>query len=173
MSARQQLSVHRAAARLAGRELRRRPWRTALVVLLVALPVAAMVLAASLLRTTKPSFDLEDRSRFGLADVVPQRYGPPGEPVEDIEQVRRRVLAVAPGARMAEVEEVSGAVQGPSGKDRFITLVRAAEDPIVAPRTTVRSGRLPRDPGEVAISPQLARGWRGWPPPPGHHQAGR
>ena len=161
MSARQQLSVHRAAARLAGRELRRRPWRTVLVVLLVALPVAAMVLAASLLRTGKPSFDVEDRASFGLADVIlPQRYGPPGEPVEDIEQVRRRVLTVAPGARMAEVEEVSGAVQGPSGKARYVTLLLAADDPIVAPRTTVRTGRLPRDPGEVAISPQLARGWR-------------
>jgi len=160
MSAPQQLSVHRAAARLAGRELRRRPWRTVLVVLLVALPVAAMVLAASLLRTTEPSFDLEDRARFGLADViVPQRYGRSGQPVEDIEQVRRRVLAVAPGARIAEVEEVSGAVQGPSGKDRYVTLLGAADDPIFARRTTVRSGRLPRDRGEVAISPQLARGW--------------
>ncbi|HEV8116398.1 MAG TPA: FtsX-like permease family protein, partial [Acidimicrobiales bacterium] len=160
MSTRQLPSVHRAAARLAGRELRRRPWRTTLVVLLVALPVAAMVLAASLLRTTKPSFDLEDRSLYGLADVVvPQRYGPPGEPVEDIEQVRRRVLAVAPGARIAEVEEVTGAVQGPTGKPRYIGLLRATDDPIVAPRTTVRSGRLPRNRGEVAISPQLARGW--------------
>src|SRR3546814_16075213 len=37
--------------RLARREVRRRPGRTALVALLVALPVAAMVLAAVLIRT--------------------------------------------------------------------------------------------------------------------------
>lgn len=161
MSVHQRVTVHRAAARLAGRELRRRPWRTALVVLLVALPVAAMVLAAGILRTGKPPFDLEDRSNFGLADaMVAERDGRTAQSEETLEQARARVLAAAPGARMAVGEAASGSVQGPVGEARFVILATASNDPILMPRTTLRTGRLPRGRDEVAISPQLARAWR-------------
>lgn len=154
-----QVNVHRAAARLAGRELRRRPWRTTLVALLVALPVAVMVLAASLLRTASPPFDVEDRSSFGLADAFIW-FGAGSETSVDLHQARQRVAAAAPRARTAVVDEARGTVRGPVGKDRFVRLIGPEDDPMVAARTTRRSGRLPRGAGEVALSPRLARGWQ-------------
>ena len=168
------LRVQRAAARLAGRELRRRPWRTALVALLVALPVAAMVLSASLLRTARPPFDLEDRSSFGLADAIIRvgghrpgmapsgPAGPPGSrgDVAEEREVRQRIMLAAPAARVALVEEAAGSLQGPVGRPRFIRLIGPEDDPIVAPRTTLRTGRLPRAVGEVAVSPAVARAWQ-------------
>lgn len=161
MSAAERVHVHRAAARLAGREMRRRPWRTTLVVLLVALPVAAMVLAAALLHTSSPPFDVEDQSAFGLADLtVTEGFGPGPLVVEDLEQARRRILAAVPGARTAVVEEANGSLQGPFGPPRSVRLVGPEDDPMVATRTTVRRGRVPKGPGQVAVSPRLARAWQ-------------
>lgn len=45
----------RLAARLARREVRRRPWRTALVALLIAFPVAGMTMAAAFVHTDRQS----------------------------------------------------------------------------------------------------------------------
>lgn len=153
------LAAHRSAARLARRELRRRPWRTALVVLLVALPVAAMVLGTSLLRTGRPPFDLEDRAVYGLADARVSA-GPPTSATPGTEPVRDQVLAAVPGAHTVLVEEVRGSLQGPVGKPRFVGLMGPADDPMVTARTTVRRGRLPRGAGEVAVSPRLADAWQ-------------
>lgn len=152
--------VHRAAARLAARELRRRPWRTALVGLLVALPVAAMVMAASLLRTAQPPFDVKDRSSFGLADATVWLGQGSISPQGDPEAMRSRILAAAPGARAVLVEEVSGNVQGPAGTPRMVKIFGPEDDAMLTPRTTLRSGRLPRGAEEVALSPSLARTWR-------------
>lgn len=159
MSPRSGLNVQRAAARLAGRELRRRPWRTALVALLVALPVAAMVLAASLLRTGQPPFDVEDRSTFGLADATLAEARQPAAPGPEDPGWAARLAAAAPGARTTVVEEAFGRVQGPSGGPRFVRLIGPEGDPMVAARTTLRTGRLPRAADEVAVAPRLARAW--------------
>ncbi len=80
----------RLAARLARRELRRRPWRTVLVALLVAAPVAGVALVDTAYRTDRlpaTSRDLghatarldlmgvdADRIEGGLADLVPSRF---------------------------------------------------------------------------------------------------
>lgn len=63
----------RLAARLARREVRRRPWRTVLVVLLVAVPVAALVLADIAYRTDR----LRNTDDFGTASVRAQLWGMP------------------------------------------------------------------------------------------------
>ncbi len=41
----------------------------------------------------------------------------------------------------------------------FVAVMGPENDPIVAARSTLRSGHLPRGPGKVAVSPQLARAW--------------
>jgi putative ABC transport system permease protein len=58
------------SARLARREVRRRPWRTLLVALLVAGPVAGMTAGAVLLRTGDLSADRAWRQEQGAADAV-------------------------------------------------------------------------------------------------------
>ena len=83
------LSAHtgrwRTAARLARREMRRRPWRTALSMLLIAVPVAAMVVADVAYRSDRLGPDLG--MRFGAADA--RLYA--GADTDD------RVLVVASG----------------------------------------------------------------------------
>jgi len=54
----------RLAARLAHREIRRRPWRTLLVVLLVAVPVAALTVADTAYRSDHLSMDDRQFGRF-------------------------------------------------------------------------------------------------------------
>ena len=153
-----QASVHRAAARLAGRELRRRPWRTALGVLLVALPVAAMVLAAGVIRTGRPPFDVKERSTFGLAEAIV--HADPFGPDADLTALRERIVTLVPGARVLLVDGSFGDVQGPAGRPRSVAISDSADDPMVAAAITLRKGRLPRGSGEVALSPRLARAWQ-------------
>ncbi|MFZ4812018.1 MAG: hypothetical protein ACOYL9_11795, partial [Ilumatobacteraceae bacterium] len=74
----------RLAARLARREVRRRPWRTVLVVLLVAVPVATLVVADIVYRTDR----LRTTDQFGTASVRAQLWGPPASfGDDDIEAV--------------------------------------------------------------------------------------
>jgi putative ABC transport system permease protein len=74
----------RLAAKLARREVRRRPWRTVLVVLLVAVPVAALVAADIAYRTDR----LRTTGEFGTASVRAQLWGPPASfGDDDIEAV--------------------------------------------------------------------------------------
>jgi hypothetical protein len=58
------------AARLARREVRRRPWRTALVSALVAAPVAGMLVGVAFLRTGELSHTESWRFQHGGADAV-------------------------------------------------------------------------------------------------------
>ena len=67
MSSAAEVGRWRLAARLARREIRRRPWRTLLVVLLIGVPVAGMVVGDAAYRSGQLP---EDQShRFGAADV--------------------------------------------------------------------------------------------------------
>src|SRR4051794_9565039 len=62
----------RLAARLARREVSRRPWRTVLIAALVAAPVAGMVAAAVMVRTNRLTAMQEWRFTSGHADAVVQ-----------------------------------------------------------------------------------------------------
>src|SRR3546814_19615747 len=86
--------------RLARREVRRRPGRTALVALLVALPVAAMVLAAVLIRTDFVGPDGQWVRYTGQPDLRTQ--SDPEPPAPDL----------PPGSR--PLEDRKGAVSGKS-----------------------------------------------------------
>ena len=66
------------AARLARREVRRRPGRTALVALLVALPVAGMVMSVVLFRTEQLTPAEQWQREYGAADGV-LHMGSPAE----------------------------------------------------------------------------------------------
>jgi putative ABC transport system permease protein len=58
------------AARLARREVVRRPWRTLLVALLIALPVAGMTAAVVLFRTDSLTPQQEWRLHYGNTDAL-------------------------------------------------------------------------------------------------------
>ena len=66
------ISFIRAAARVGRRDVLRHRARSALVLALIALPVAAMVAAIAIMRTTLPSDERRDVWRMGRADIVAQ-----------------------------------------------------------------------------------------------------
>lgn len=107
-----------ALLRLARRDARRHPGRAALVVLLVALPVAGLVAAATLTLTVRPSGTELAQAAQGAADVAAYRTAPGGNAVEPppglpagsrVEPVWRGELTVAasgsatPGRTVAAV----------------------------------------------------------------------
>lgn len=72
----------RLGVRLAVRDLRRRPWRTLLVVVMVLLPTSAMAAVVTLMRTSERSPEQEAARSYGTADALahrpsPERFEPP------------------------------------------------------------------------------------------------
>jgi putative ABC transport system permease protein len=139
------LSAQRATTRIARRNIARHRGRSALIALLVLLPVAAMVAAISILRTTTPTKDMLDASRMGRADLLAQvgteeelhGYLPAGSIVEPMVQAQGRI--VLEGARPTvalRAMRVDGLAQG------ILTLVE---------------GRVPHGSGEAAITRPVAK----------------
>lgn len=142
------------AARLARREVRRRPGRTLLVMLLVATPVFGMTLGAVVVRTDDDEFAEEYARRWGAADLVvsagsgsawtsdnPTVVGP--DPADVVRSVASRAIA--------------GQLR-PRDRRFASTWVTVNDDPIgdalLAGRYEIRSGRAPER-GEVAVSTAL------------------
>lgn len=137
----------RLAARLARREVVRRPWRTVLVALLVAVPVAGMTMAAVVVRTagrtSTDRFALEyggaDLAVFGDGGALPVGAFPPGT-----ETVVYR-------------EDWSRARTTDDRRFRGVVTDLPLANPIAARIVRVVDGRRPSAPGEMLISPSAAR----------------
>lgn len=131
------------AARLARREVRRRPWRTLLVALLVAGPVAGMVVAAVLVRAGDVSPDLEWRQQLGgAADAV----------------VHGGAVALPAGSRTVTFHREYLQVRTAAGKRFFgeVTDLSPAE-PLARGIYLRLNGRAPARAGEVLLSRHAAR----------------
>jgi putative ABC transport system permease protein len=130
------------AVRLARREVRRRPWRTLLVALLVAGPVAAMVGADVLVRTEAVSPQREWQQQYGTADAVvhgPLPALPAGTDVRPFDRDYRPVRTAAHRRTFAEVTDVAPAA--PVARGLYVHV----------------SGRSPENAGEVVLSRRTAR----------------
>ncbi len=145
------LRALRALLRVEQRELRRHPWRSLLVVLLVALPVAALVGGGTLLRITTPT-PTEARARVlgqaalrveagaGLALGAARERLPAHARVTSLAQGEDELAA--PGFRLGvRLVELDSAALGPDGLARGLVQLAA--------------GHAPRAAGEVALSPML------------------
>jgi putative ABC transport system permease protein len=143
-------------ARLARREVRRRPGRTLLVALLVALPVAGMAMAVIVIRTDATSWDEQWVSQNGQADASTS-VGTPRQPLPvDLPDGSREVL-VSASAIEVSARDVEGA---PADAHRDRTFLEVSDlpmlDPIAAGMLTLIDGRLPTASGEVTMSPRSA-----------------
>jgi putative ABC transport system permease protein len=138
----------RAAARVAGREVRRRPGRTALVTALVALPVAATTLAALLVRT-EPRTPLEHwRSFGGQADAV--RF-------LDVDEADDPTAGLPAGTRAVVVRHSYVPVRTAGGDATEVDVSDVPlADPLARGIVDVVDGRAPRAAGEVALTRTLA-----------------
>jgi putative ABC transport system permease protein len=137
-------------ARLARREVWRRPGRTALVALLVALPVAGMVLSIIVFRTEQRPFAATWRAEHGNADAVsfPQIGG-------DGHYEPRRLPAGATGVEV-RTSHLRAKTRDGRRSDLELTDLSVGA-PIAAGIAEVTSGRAPARPGEIALASRVAR----------------
>jgi putative ABC transport system permease protein len=132
----------RFAARLARREVARRPWRSALVAFLVAVPVATMAAGAVFVRTSALTEGQRWRLSNGGADALLQGPAielPPGSRTVSFRQDHEALIRTADGQRARG--EIS---------DQPLT------DPMVARVMRVDAGRVPRDAGEAFLTHDIA-----------------
>lgn len=142
------LPALRALARVELRAVRRHPARALLVVLLVAVPVAAMVGGGALLETTRPSAEERGASSLGRADLLIELATP---------EARALALAQLPaGARVDELARGQEPLRVPGRRlgARSYALDAAG---LGAGMLQIVAGVAPASAGEVALSPALAR----------------
>jgi putative ABC transport system permease protein len=148
-----------ALVRIARREVRRHPRRSALVVVLIALPVAVVACGLATQATLEPT-EAELRSQeSGRADIVvgtpnPDRGSPAPQSPAAAERALRDVLrdgsGVVPDRRarldVSSADLATGAV----------VIATDAPHPVNDGRFHVSEGRLPLRPGEATVSPGVA-----------------
>jgi putative ABC transport system permease protein len=135
--------------RMARRDLRRNAHRSALIVALVALPVAGLTAGIVLLRAAAVTGEQRATAVLGTATLRVDAAGPEAE----------LDPAVLPqGSRTVSFSAVDGLLRIGPGDVRPVWLTdQPLDDPLTAGMLRLRAGRAPGRPDEVAVSPQLLR----------------
>ena len=140
----------RFATRLAMREVRRRPGRTLLVVLLVVVPVMAMTVGDVVEHTQNDNWAETYQRRFGASDAALQSTS-----IEGVAAVG----AVLPEARVTTYRTAYANLPATPGHARQ-TIVFFTDIPLDDPVTTgiieLKAGRIPAADGEALVSPSVA-----------------
>lgn len=150
------LRAFRALTRIEYRELRRHPWRSGLLVGLVAIPVAALVGAATFVRITEPTRDERSVAAMGQADLRVDGL--------DRYEDREAVMHMLPeGARCTRLFRGAESVATPGRRLRGAVYALDADalatsGGLAHGLLRVREGRAPANAGEVALSPVLLEG---------------
>lgn len=148
----------RLGLRLARRELRRRPARAALVVLMVLIPTAAMTVVTTFLRTSELSPAAERRAAYGTADFVAIPIAPDGRSVgatdAGIDALR---AGLGNGARVVVERSLYDRVR--QGDRRIYLSVSELDlaDPVLEGRFGRLSGRPPANREETVLTRSAAR----------------
>jgi putative ABC transport system permease protein len=130
----------RIAARLARRELRRRPALTALVAALVAIPVAGMFVAVTLYRTGELSAPEQWRLEHGTADAV-----------------MFAEAELPEGSRSVDFARVTRVLETADGRLCRCVASDMPADPMTDGLVRMSDGRLPQSDDEVVLSEPAAR----------------
>ncbi len=147
-------STWRLASRLARRETRRRPGRTVLVSLLIAIPVMAMTLGSVLVRTNAEgrAWPAQFERRYGDADIAVDAA------IASFTFENPPSAALPSGTRELDYLWVLTFLQpvDPADEADFVVLTDAPlDDPMVSSAVEIVDGRTPTS-GEVLIGPDLA-----------------
>lgn len=138
------MSAAAAIVRLARRDVRRSPWRSLLIGLLILLPVMGMAWGITILATVLPDANARDTQQMGAADLIVE----PGAPTE-------RVRALFPeGTRLEPVTNSGGRLLLP-GTSANVSLTSRDLDGLARGTFAIIDGRQPSRPDEVAISARL------------------
>ena len=155
-------SQFRLGIRLAGRELRRRPGRTALVLIMVLIPTGAMAAVTTFMRTSEWTAADQLRAEVGQADSTATFVTPPqfdeGRPTftnenADVDGLRRQL---GPQARVLVERSLYDRVR--QGDRRTYLNVNQLDlaDPMVEGRFGNLSGRLATSAGETVLTSRAA-----------------
>lgn len=146
------LSEHRAAARIAWRQARRAKSRTALVVALVGLPIAALAAAGFVIQSVLPGPEDKARASLGSADMGINYYS------QDltVDEVQR---ALPPGSHVTHSRALNfqRMVDGAPYGLNLLETSAPADRPPLRSRYVNLKGRMPQTAGEAALHPRLAR----------------
>lgn len=146
------VATWRFAARLARREVRRRPGRSVLVALLIAVPVMAMTVASVVYRSASDSWPDGFARRAGAADLM---FGGAG----DLLVTDRIDRELPPGARSVVAASVWERLQSAAGveADRYVQFTDLdVTDPLAEGIVELIAGRAPRAPGEILLDRRTA-----------------
>ena len=142
------LSAWRVASRLARRDLRRRPGRTLLVCLLVAVPVFAMTAAIVIARTMQQPAETSLRPGDHTPDVVIS-----GNSSSDVP----RDLRLPAGAESTRLTIVSSPIEPATGRPIWTQwLIGDPSSAVTNAMFSTPDGRLPTGAGEIWLSESLA-----------------
>ncbi|MEM7355899.1 MAG: hypothetical protein AAF657_34100, partial [Acidobacteriota bacterium] len=149
------LRALRALARVEVRQLRQQPKRSLLVMLLVAVPVAAVVGGSTLARITEMSLEEQRVQAMGQA-VLRIDEALEYATIETAQQVLPATAQIEP--LFVGWEEAS--VPGARLRAKLIAVAPEALEPggLAEGLVRLREGRAPRNAGEVALSPVLLQG---------------
>jgi putative ABC transport system permease protein len=143
----------RIALRLARRDARRRPWRTALVMVLIALPVAGLVVGTGVLRTDYVSDETLREWQLGQADA---RLGLVGGSDESVPSPDDVIAGLPAGSRALTVLDSQDVVPDRRGDPYFLPIEDTPlADPMMEGRRLLRRGTAPNGPNEIAVSPAV------------------
>jgi putative ABC transport system permease protein len=133
----------RALALVARRDITRHKGRSALVIALIVLPIAAMVMGIAILRTTQPSQERDDAARMGRADLLAQ-----GIAESDLRKLLPAGSTIEPTSWSDTQIELPGA--RPSVALRGLDL-----DGLAGGMLKLVDGRPPKGTAEVAITAKV------------------
>jgi putative ABC transport system permease protein len=148
----------RLASRLARRETMRRPWRTLLVALLVAMPVAGMAVAAVWVRTDRVTPLESWRHEFGNADMYSSPASSPS--TAPGEEPRPLLSTLLPdGARVVSQRTAyQRLLRTTDGRRTPVEITDLPmTDPMAAPIMQVVRGRAPQRADEVFLTRAVAK----------------
>lgn len=138
-----------ACARVAWRQARRAPGRSALVIAMIALPIAALTIGATLIRTSVPMLEEHVAGEMGSAEL---KVSPP------VEVDPRAIEAVLPrGSRVVEIKQwnktlvIDGTLYWASAWEPSIPI----DQPPIPGLYELMEGRAPTRPGEAAVDPRV------------------
>jgi putative ABC transport system permease protein len=147
------VSSWRVARRLTFRQARRRPGRTALIVALIGLPIAGVVAASTIVRSTVVGAEQTWRWQAGNADAV--AFTDAGEP-DPVAATEAFVAELPPGGRAVVTRTTTELVRRPDGSFADVDVSDLPlTDPLVDGVRLLRSGRAPVISGEAAVSPAV------------------
>ncbi|HLI56841.1 MAG TPA: ABC transporter permease, partial [Actinomycetota bacterium] len=151
------LPARLAAGRIAGRQMRRNPGRTALVMALVGLPIAALVFGLIVARTERATPEQGVAAVMGSADGIAYLPTQDGQASPTDPGTAAVLALLPPGSRAVPLASSDfSVVKG--GTLHSVTISQPGipiSQPPAAGMLPLISGQAPRAPGEVALSPGL------------------